>query len=295
MYGHEFYKLSIINGHTALYKSIELFGNDHEFTKLNLSLKNRDPDDAFSSVPYEKGCALLLYLEKMVDNPKVFNEFIKKYLDHYKFKCLDSNEFKNYCIDYFKNKGIDIKMDWKKWLKGTGTGDLLSYKSKLIDNVNELVEKWILKDSLGFKDAHMNDLNEWVPQQIEMFLDALKKRFDEMIFKLDADNGNKIKNELKENVLLKLMDVYGFDKSQNSEIVYRLSLLILACDDTNHYNIPLKMLQTVGRMKFVRPLYRNMIVNKDRINIANECFIQNKDGYHPICAKMVAKDLGLSL
>jgi hypothetical protein len=34
-----------------------LFGPDHEFTKLVIDLKGKDPDDAFSSIPYEKVCS----------------------------------------------------------------------------------------------------------------------------------------------------------------------------------------------------------------------------------------------
>ena len=33
---------------------MDLFGHDHEFTKLVIDLKGKDPDDAFSSIPYEK-------------------------------------------------------------------------------------------------------------------------------------------------------------------------------------------------------------------------------------------------
>jgi hypothetical protein len=34
--------------------SVKLYGSDHEFTKLVIDLKGKDPDDAFSSIPYEK-------------------------------------------------------------------------------------------------------------------------------------------------------------------------------------------------------------------------------------------------
>jgi hypothetical protein len=34
--------------------SVNNFGHDHEFTKLVIDLKGKDPDDAFSSIPYEK-------------------------------------------------------------------------------------------------------------------------------------------------------------------------------------------------------------------------------------------------
>lgn len=32
----------------------EQFSSDHPFTKLIPNLKNRDPEDAYSSIPYEK-------------------------------------------------------------------------------------------------------------------------------------------------------------------------------------------------------------------------------------------------
>jgi hypothetical protein len=38
---------------------VKLFGDDHEFTKLIVDLNGKDPDDAFSSIPYEKVFALL--------------------------------------------------------------------------------------------------------------------------------------------------------------------------------------------------------------------------------------------
>lgn len=34
--------------------SVKLFGPDHEYTKLVVDLKGKDPDDAFSTVPYDK-------------------------------------------------------------------------------------------------------------------------------------------------------------------------------------------------------------------------------------------------
>ena len=51
------------------------FGEDHEFTKLVIDLKGKDPDDAFSTVPYEKGFTFLYYLEKQIGIEK-FDNFI---------------------------------------------------------------------------------------------------------------------------------------------------------------------------------------------------------------------------
>lgn len=66
---------SAIIGWKALEDSIHQFGVDNEFTKLVVDLKGKDPDDAFSSVPYEKGFTFLYYLEKLVGKEK-WDKFI---------------------------------------------------------------------------------------------------------------------------------------------------------------------------------------------------------------------------
>lgn len=54
---------------------MEHFGYDHEFTKLVVDLKGKDPDDAFSSIPYEKGFTFLFHLENLVGKQR-FDKFI---------------------------------------------------------------------------------------------------------------------------------------------------------------------------------------------------------------------------
>ena len=44
--------------------SVNNFGADHEFTKLVIDLKGKDPDDSFSSIPYEKVRSPLVYFNK---------------------------------------------------------------------------------------------------------------------------------------------------------------------------------------------------------------------------------------
>jgi hypothetical protein len=45
---------------------VALFGPDHEFTKLVIDLKGKDPDDAFSSIPYEKVCSTGTSCERLI-------------------------------------------------------------------------------------------------------------------------------------------------------------------------------------------------------------------------------------
>jgi aminopeptidase N len=75
IHGEAHRDFSAIIGWRALEDSIELFGEDHEFTKLVVDLKGKDPDDAFSSVPYEKGFNFLYRLEKLIGKDK-WDKFI---------------------------------------------------------------------------------------------------------------------------------------------------------------------------------------------------------------------------
>ena len=66
---------SAIIGWKALEDSVDAFGHDHEYTKLIVDLKGKDPDDAFSTVPYEKGFVFLYHLEKLLGQEK-WDKFI---------------------------------------------------------------------------------------------------------------------------------------------------------------------------------------------------------------------------
>lgn len=48
---------------------VNTFGAKHPLTSLVPSLQEVDPDEAFSSVPYEKGFALLFHLEELLGGP----------------------------------------------------------------------------------------------------------------------------------------------------------------------------------------------------------------------------------
>lgn len=48
---------------------VNTFGANNPLTNLVPSLQEVDPDDAFSSVPYEKGFALLYHLEELMGGP----------------------------------------------------------------------------------------------------------------------------------------------------------------------------------------------------------------------------------
>jgi leukotriene-A4 hydrolase len=84
-------------------------------------------------------------------------------------------------------------------------------------------------------------------------------------------------------------ELYGFAKSKNVELSSRYFQVGLKARDESIYEPACELLGKVGRMKFVRPLYRNLM-KVDR-ELAVETFERNSAFYHPICRGMVEKDL----
>jgi len=82
---------------------------------------------------------------------------------------------------------------------------------------------------------------------------------------------------------------YSLASSRNVELSSRYFGIGLSAQDSSVYQPTAELLGKVGRMKFVRTLYRKL--NKvDRI-LALETFDKNRDFYHPICRNLVERDL----
>jgi leukotriene-A4 hydrolase len=135
-------------------------------SNISFSLKGVDPDDAFSSVPYEKGFNFLYYLTTLVGGFNVFEQFLYSYFLQvhfffvnvkFKFKCVTSEDFKTYFMNYFDQK---IEVDWNAWFYTTGMppvknefDDSLSMKSM------DLAERWT--SNFENESFHEDDLKNW--------------------------------------------------------------------------------------------------------------------------------------
>jgi leukotriene-A4 hydrolase len=86
-----------------------------------------------------------------------------------------------------------------------------------------------------------------------------------------------------------LGSTYKLTSTQNVELSSRYFGIGLKAKDESVYHPTAELLGKVGRMKFVRPLYRGL-EEVDR-KLALETFEKNKSFYHPICRGMVEKDL----
>ena len=85
---------------------------------------------------------------------------------------------------------------------------------------------------------------------------------------------------------------YGLTATKNVELKAAYYHIAMRAKDTSTYAGVAELLGQVGRMKFVRPLFR-ALAGVDKA-LALETFRKNRDFYHPICRGLVEKDLGLA-
>lgn len=98
-----------------------VFGKESPLTRLVTDLSETDPDDAFSSIPYEKGHMFLYYLEELLGGVEVFNKYLKAYVERFKGKSITTDEWKAYLYEYFHDKkDVLDKVDWQNWLYSPG-------------------------------------------------------------------------------------------------------------------------------------------------------------------------------
>ncbi|MCJ1360523.1 MAG: hypothetical protein MMC33_010531 [Icmadophila ericetorum] len=273
---------SAIIGWKALQDSISFYGPTHPFTKLIVDLKNQDPDDAFSSIPYEKGSTFLWYLEQTVGRTK-WDAFIPHYFTTWKYQSLDSFDFKRTLLEFFAldtnaSAALNEKVDWEKWFYEPGLPWKPDFDTSLVDICYALATKWESlqidrrTESTTFEPA-ADDIKNWTANQLVVFLEKLQL----------------FAKPLQKEAVRAMGEVYNLAASQNIEVVSRYYQVGMMAGSHDVLQPTAKLLGKVGRMKFVRPLYRGLaLLDKD---LAIETFERHREFYHPICRAAVEGDL----
>src|SRR4051812_48811029 len=86
-------------GRQELSAAFRRFEATPELTRLRNDLAGIDPDEAYSTVPYEKGYLLLRHLEETVGRTR-WDSFLREFLDRFRFQSLATQEF----LDFLEEK-----------------------------------------------------------------------------------------------------------------------------------------------------------------------------------------------
>ncbi|KAG7666102.1 uncharacterized protein J8A68_000358 [[Candida] subhashii] len=288
-YGESVRQFNAIIGWNDLENNLKSMGDDvDKYSTLIQDLKKgEDPDDAFSTVPYEKGFNLLFHIEKKVGGKKVFDKFIPYYFKTYRYISLDTYQFIDTLYDFFKDKTQELdSIDWDKWLYQPGMPPVdPKFDTTIADKCYHLAGKWY--GYTGGKQVPPNtfsedDISEFNANQSVIFLDTLIS-----YGKVESFNWNQNQD------LLKLMEstYKEYNQTLNAEILFRWYYLQVSGERPEFKTKLGEWLGTVGRMKFVRPGYA--LLNQVDRELAIYYFKKFEMSYHPICRAMVKKDLNL--
>mmetsp|Transcript_32923 Transcript_32923/g.33535 ORF Transcript_32923/g.33535 Transcript_32923/m.33535 type:complete len:624 (+) Transcript_32923:135-2006(+) len=250
-----------------------------KWTRLVWPLSGEDPDDVYSSTPYEKGFNLLYRLEKLLGTP-FFEAFAKAYIDKYKYGYITSGEFRDFMVSYCASDESKATLlatvDWDKELFATGLPETPDFSNSLSAAVVELSQKWLTAAASGssFSGASSDDIKGWNTKQLCMFLDAL----------IGAEETVPV------SVLEAMDTLYSFTTSTNAEIKYRWCALCIDSEAVWILPVAVDMVTSQGRMKFTRPLYRAMRASTMGAQLSIDTFKTNYEMYHPIAKKMIQLD-----
>lgn len=277
------YDLKAALGMRGLVESIQSFGPSHPYTALVPDSEGVDPDDVFSRVPYEKGFNFLHYLSTVVGSEE-FDFFAQAYIQKFKFQTVTSQDFRAFFEKHFEAQPECLsQIDWNGWFFSTGMPLIVNkFDTTMISQVRALGEKMMTTtdEKKWTKVMAPRLLRKWPASLWILLLDTL----------LLLQTGNHARLSAAHLDGIDAFAHHHFSTTHNSELRFRWFTLSLRSCDVRVLDRTTEFLKEQGRMKFVRPLFRDLCA---ALGVAHGAaiFEECKSLYHPIAAKMIQRDI----
>ena len=261
LHGDDAAALGWAMGQKALEDSLERFKDQPELTVLRTHLQGIDPDDAFSSIPYEKGARLVAALEREVGEDR-FLRFIREYMDAFRFTSITTEQFCAF-VDA-KLPGALLAVNADAYLNKPGLPDTApEFHSVQLDTLTAQAESWA---DGGRPSAHQ--ITSWNSSELQVFLQKLPRKLTQ------AD-------------CAWLDEHFQLMGRGNHEILVEWLTLAATADFEPAFPRIREVLLRVGRMKYLRPLYSALGLNPRTRTLAREIFAAASPGYHGLSRRVV--------
>ena len=260
VYGKDEAGMQELLGFGGLQELIKEMGETNPDTKLKGNYEGRDPDEGVSEIAYEKGYSFLRTIEDAVGRQK-FDIFLNEYFNAHAFRSVSSEVF----LDDLEtkllkgDKNLKDKIDPNQWVYQPG----LPSNSPAVGSV-----KFKVLDSLLVKWAALSNA------------DVLKSAT------LSSNESLYLISHLPENTTIdqmKVLDqVFKFTSSGNAEIQSAWYVLSIKKGyQPANKNIE-AFLTTVGRRKFLMPLYKELVKTPEGKKWAKKIYVQARPNYHSV-------------
>jgi leukotriene A-4 hydrolase/aminopeptidase len=239
---------------------------------LHIDLTGRDPDAGSTDIPYEKGALFLLHLEQTFGRTR-FDQFLRSYFNHFAFQSITTEQFVSYLnanlIDKYPSKAPRVPVD--EWINQPGIPACApNPTSTAFSKVEEHAKRWMR----GEVKASAIPTAKWTTQEWLHFLRSLPVTGE------TADLTLPYVLDLQK--MAELDQAFHLTKSGNSEIAFQWLMMSIK----NHYEPAYprleEFLMTIGRRKFIKPLYDEMATSPEGKERARAIYRRARSTYHPI-------------
>lgn len=257
VYGVERYEMELVINLADLAKDLrDLPPAD---TRLVPPLTGRDPDEAFSRVPYVKGQFLLKLIEQRVGRP-AFDAFLRAYFDRYAFGTITTTQFlADLEAELIAKQPDRLSLaEIKAWIEQPGMpANAPEVISRRFAAAGEAAQRFV-------DNGTMPTAEGWTPFEWLHFFSRLPQ-------------------PLSTAQLAELDLSHKLSTSSNSEIAHAWYLLAIAGGYQPARSPMADYMTRIGRRKLIVPLYQALVERGgDDAAYAREIYARARPGYHPI-------------
>jgi len=234
--------------------------------RLVPDLEDRDPDDVFSDIPYEKGKLFLDFLEARFGRER-FDRFLQGYFDAFAFQSVTTEQFVAYLDRNLlqTEPGLVAMEEVREWIYAPGLpATAVLPESDAFDRVAAQRDSWLRGESA----ARALPTSAWTVHEWRYFIDTLPA-------------------ELTPAQLAELDDAFALTATSNAEIGLAWYKVAIRNDYLPAYPAIEQYLTSIGRRKLIRPLYIALMRTDDGSEFARRVYTTARPGYHPIATASI--------
>ena len=277
VYGAEISEMLATLSYQGLVDEVEaIMDLNPDDTHLKLHLKNRDPDDGMTAIAYDKGYFFLRLLEEKVGR-KTFDAFLKEYFASHAFEVMDTESFIAYLErtlllePALNGEPLAEQIQLDAWIYGKGLPENCpKVSSERIERVDASLNEWVA-GRLATKDLPWA---EWVYQEKYRFLSNLP----------DTTSASR---------MAAMDQQWEISQTGNNEVLFAwLEQSIHSRYQTAYPRLE-KFLVSIGRRKYLTPLYRAM-KETGQLEMGMDIYRKARPNYHSVATGTMDPLLGFN-
>ena len=265
VYGRDYSEMLAVLSIQDLQDQVSALGANSADTHLFLDLAGRDPDEGMTDIAYEKGHHFLRMIEENVGRER-FDAFLRGYFDRYAFRSITTAEFLAY-LDRELLAGdpaLKARLRIDDWVFGPGIpANVPKPQSPAFSEVDAQLARFV-----GGAAPSSLDTEGWTTHEWLHFIRNLP-------------------SPLSQERMAALDSAFKFTESGNAEILGIWFEQAIKNNYSAAYPAMERFLTSMGRRKFLTPLYSAMVKTPEGKKLALDIYRKARPGYHSVSRQTI--------